>query len=210
MSSTLIAVFASLLEDASARFLAMDPHAAELLGPLAGKRIALRLTPFDVRLVLAPTESSLTLLPGREGEADATLIGTPLAFARMGLSDRPQRGLFAGDVVLEGDISVARRFQALFQHLDIDWEAQLARYTGAGLAGKLVGSLRDSHGWRVELVDNLRQDWVEYLQEETRELPASAEGDSFFRDVDVLRADADRLMARIQRLENRFAAPLPD
>ncbi|QSA96333.1 SCP2 domain-containing protein [Methylococcus sp. EFPC2] len=215
MSNTLNAVFAGLLEDASSRFLALSPHRDELLAPLAGKLIALRLLPLDLRLVLAPTESALTLLPDHAGEVDATLSGTPLAFARMGLSERPQRGLFAGEVTLEGDTSVARRFQALFRHLDITWEALLARYTGAGLASLIVGGLRDSHAWRVELVDNLRQDTLEYLQEESRELPAAAEGEGFLRAVDVLRADADRLTARIERLEKLIAAkpltptPLP-
>jgi len=205
--STLIpALFASVLESAIERFLALDPRSPDYLAPLAGKVIALRLTPFDYHLYLCPTESALQILARLDGRPDALLSGSPLAFARMGLSDSPRRALFAGEVRVEGDMEAARRFQNLFERLEIDWEGLVGRYIGEGLAGRLVGALRTGHAWRQDAVETLRLNIGEYLQEETRDFPATAEVDSFDSEVDVLRADVDRLEARLERLNSRLAA----
>ncbi len=66
--------------------------------------------------------------------------------------------------------------------------------------------LRAGHAWRKELFENLRLDLAEYLQEETRDLPACAEANLFYREVDALSADYERLEARIARLNAAVAA----
>jgi ubiquinone biosynthesis protein UbiJ len=202
--------FTGVLEEALERFLALDPNSPAYLEPLAGKVIALRVTPFDYHIYLCPTRRGVQLLERIAGEPDAILSGSPLAFARMGLSESPRRALFAGDIKIEGDVETARRFQSLFEKLEIDWEAQLARYTGQTLADRVVGLLRSGHAWRQEVLENLRLDIGEYLQEESRELPASAEADIFYREVDALRADYDRLEARIDRLKVALGASSPE
>jgi len=203
MASTTVlgAWFADLLEQAVGRYLALSPHSSGLLAPLAGKLIELRLEPPGQRVLLAPTEAGFTFPPADDGTPDATLIGSPLAFARMALGGKPMRGLFAGEVVVEGDVGVARRFQALFQRLDIDWEAHLAALTGYDVAAWLTGQTRATRSWWQERRESLRADVAEYLQEESRELPALTEASGFCSDVDTLRADCDRLTARIERLE---------
>jgi ubiquinone biosynthesis protein UbiJ len=203
-------LFAGVLEDAFERFLALDRNSREYLKPLAGKVIELRLTPFDHRVYLCPTQSGIQLLTRIAGEPDVILSGSPLAFARMGVSESPRRALFAGEIRIEGDVEAARRFQALFERLDIDWERQLARYTGETLAGQLVGLLRSGHAWRQEVFENLRLDIAEYLQEEARDLPAPAEADIFYGEVDALRGDYDRLQARIERLNAALVAGSED
>lgn len=206
-SSSLPAVLGLFIEEATRRYLALAKNGTELLAPLAGRLIELRLLPFDYRLYLAPTESALTWLPEVDTRPDATLSGTPLAFVRMGLSGRPQRGLFAGEIVMAGDVSVAHRFQALLRKLDIDWEAHLARFTGTSFAGWLTETVKTSRNWAADSLESLQLDVAEYLQEESRELPTSAEAEDFYRDVDVLRGDFDRLFARLERLEAGLAQP---
>jgi ubiquinone biosynthesis protein UbiJ len=202
----LTSVFAGALEEALERFLALDPNSPEYLAPLAGRVIALRVTPFGYQIHLCPTRSGVQILERIAGEPDATVSGSPLAFIRLGMGESPRRAMFGGEITIEGDTDVARRFQSLFGRLDIDWEGWLARYTGQTLAGGIVGLLSSTHAWRVQLFENLRLDVAEYLQEESRELPAPAEAELFYREVDVLRADCDRLQARMERLQ---AAPVP-
>jgi len=198
--------FSGALEEALERFLALDSNSPDYLAPLAGRVIELRVTPFGYHLYLCPTRRGVQLLDRIAGEPDAILSGSPLAFIRLGLSESPRRELFGGDITIEGDTDVARRFQTLFERLDIDWEGWLARYTGETLAGRIVGLLRSTHAWRKRLFENLRLDLAEYLQEESRELPASAEAELFYREVDVLRADYDRLQARMERLQAALVA----
>lgn len=196
-------VFAGLLRDALSRFVKLDPNSPQYLAPLVGKVICFRLTPWDWRLYLCPDANAVDVQPNFPGQPDVTFTGSPLAFARLGLSQSPKSALFAGEVIVEGDMTAARRFQSLFERLDIDWESLLARITGKFLAARLVADLRASHAWRVDTVDAWRMNLGEYLQEESRELPAEAEAECFYADVDTLRADFDRLEARVLRLRQR-------
>jgi ubiquinone biosynthesis protein UbiJ len=194
-------LFASLLGEAMERFLQLAPDSRHYIAPMAGKVIALRFVPFDGRIYLCPSETTIEVLPSFETEPDVTFTGSPLAFVRMGLGGSPRRALFAGEVAVEGDMNLARRFQRLFEKLDMDWEGLFSRIVGRGLAAHIFSGLRDSHAWRVETVEALQLNAAEYLQEESRELPATFEAEVFYQDVDTLRADCDRLEARILRLE---------
>jgi ubiquinone biosynthesis protein UbiJ len=202
-SSLFPELFAGLLREAVTRFLQLDPNSPQYLEPLAGKVICLRLTPMDWRIYLRPDANAVDILPGFGGESDVTLSGSPLAFARMGLSDSPRRALFAGEVVVAGDMTAAQRFQSLFERLDIDWESLLARLSGRGVAARLAHDVRTARAWGKDSLEAWRMNVAEYLQEESRELPAAAEAELFYADVDTLRADFDRLEARVLRIENR-------
>lgn len=199
-SSLFPELFAGLVRDAVTRFLRLDPKSPQYLAPLVGKTICLRLTPMDWPIYLCPEAGAVDILPSFDGEPDVTLAGSPLAFARMGLSDSPRRALFAGEVTVQGDMTAAQRFQSLFERLDIDWESLLARFTGQGIAARLAGDLRNAHAWGKDTLDAWEMNVAEYCHEESRELPAEAEAELFYVDVDTLRADFDRLEARILRL----------
>jgi ubiquinone biosynthesis protein UbiJ len=127
----------------------------------------------------------------------------------MGLGGSPRRALFAGEVVVEGDMNLARRIQRLFEKLDMDWEGLLSHIVGHGLAAHIVSGLRSSHAWRVETVEALQVNVAEYLQEESRELPATFEAEVFYQDVDTLRADCDRLEARVLRMMGKIESNQP-
>ena len=204
-SSLLPELFAGALRKAVTQFLRLDPNSPQYLVPLAGKVICLRLTPMDWRIYLCPEGGAVDILPSFGGEPDVTLAGSPLAFARMGLSDTPRRALFAGEVVVAGDMTAAQRFQSLFERLDIDWESLLARFTGQGIAARLAYDVRTLRDSGKDAVDAWRMNVAEYLQEESRDLPAALEAEVFYADVDTLRADFDRLEARVLRLEGRLA-----
>ena len=207
-SSLFSEIFAGLLRDAVTRFLRLDPSSPQYLEPLSGKVICLRLTPMDWRIYLCPEANGMEILPSFGGEPDVTLAGSPLAFARMGLSDSPRRALFAGEVTVAGDMTAAQRFQSLFERLDIDWESLLARFTGQGVAARIAYDVRAARAWGKDSLEAWGTNVAEYLQEESRELPAAAEAELFYADVDTLRADFDRLEARVLRLQGKVAEVL--
>jgi ubiquinone biosynthesis protein UbiJ len=201
---SLTALFTGLVEQALERFLALSPNHVELLAPLAGKHIALKLRHPELNLHLTPTDRNIQFHTAPDAPADVTLTGSWLGFARMGLSDDPQRSLFGGGVRIDGDIKAARQFQQLFDRLAIDWEGLLAGQIGRGPAAGIVEALEAGRRWSGDALTSLRQDCAEYLQEESRALPAVPEAERFCRDVDTLRADADRLEARIDRLQRNL------
>ena len=192
----------SVLETALNQFLALDDHLEQYLTPIAGKIIAVHITPFDETLYLAPVHDRIQLLENYVGEVDASLSGSLSALGLMGLSATPMRSLFKGDVKIEGDTQLAHKFQRLFEKLDINLQAKLARFTGDAVAERLTGLMRGSRAWTQQTLTSFRLNLEEFLQEETRDLPAKAEAELLFQNIDNSRSDVDRLLARIDRLQN--------
>lgn len=194
-------VIVGAMETALNKYLALDIDANIFLKPLAGKVIAFKMMPFEWMVYLCPTKESIQLLEHYPGEPDTVLTGSVAALAMMGLSDNPMRSIFSGDIKIEGDMEIGRKFQHLFEQLDPDFEESLSHFTGDIIAHKTGQVFRSGHGWGQESLRTLQLNTSEFLQDETRDLPAQPEVDIFFRKVDELRSDFDRLDARIARLE---------
>lgn len=197
---------AEALERAAAHYLSLDPGSGELLAPIAGKVIELKLRPFDVSIYFCPTDTSVQVLGDFGGRPDVTLAGSIPAFTRLRVGESPRQLLSSGAFEIDGDMDTARRFQALFERLNVDWDAQLAQYTGRAFASACFDFVRSGLVWTKDSLNTLRLDLAEYWQEESRELPAQAEADAFYAEVDRLRADFDRLEARIERLRRSLQA----
>lgn len=194
------AMLASNLESAFNRYLAMDPDAGIRLQPLDGRTIALELRGFDLVVCLRVAAGRVSVLPEPDTEADTTLRGTPLGFARLGLGDDSTAPLFSGDVSITGDVEAGQAFKAMLDVLDIDWEEQLAGITGDMVAHQLGNAARSAGNWLRQGRTTLEQDLGEYLQEELRVVPTRIEIENFMADVDRLHMDLERLEARIRRL----------
>ena len=109
-------------------------------------------------------------------------------------------------------MAIAQDFQALSAALGIDWQRFLSRYLGEQLAGSTLDILRSGRDWLKQSAKALESDVSEYLREEARWLPDASQIDPHLDAVDGLRADIDRLAARIARLESTLgsrASPSP-
>jgi ubiquinone biosynthesis protein UbiJ len=190
----------AVLETALNRYLALDDNRYQLLCPLSGKVIAVNVQPFNETIYLCPTQDSIQIIDQSINQPDTTISGSLWALGLMGVSARPMRSVFSGDIKIEGDIQIGKQFQELFKQLDINMEDQLARFTGNEIASRVADFFRSGSEWTKETVETFKLNTAEFLQEETRDLPAKPEIDLFFDDVDRLRNDADRLECRINRL----------
>ncbi len=202
--SILSSTFLTALETAINAYLRLDPETLERLGRLQDKVIAIELKGLDITFYALPGRYGLRLQPHWEDEVDTTISGTPLAFSRLGLGDSSQ-ALFSGDVTIKGDVETGQRFKRILDEMDIDWEEQLSRFTGDVIAHRTGDLIRDGLRWGRRVVESLRQDVSEYLQEESRILPSRAEATAFMDEVDRLRDDVERLEARVKRLQRRLA-----
>ncbi|MDP2902187.1 MAG: SCP2 sterol-binding domain-containing protein [Methylovulum sp.] len=194
------------LESALNHYLALDQHRGDFLASLIGKVIAVTVQPFNETLYLCPTADSIQLLDYSPKPADTHLTGSLFALGLMGLSDNPMRPIFSGEVKIEGDMRTGRKFQELFAKPGINLEAKLARFTGEHAAHHISQFFRTGRNWSKETIETFRLNLSEYLQEETRDLPAVPEIDIFYRQIDDLRTDFDRLQSRVERLENSLGA----
>jgi ubiquinone biosynthesis accessory factor UbiJ len=195
------------LETALNRYIALDPEGAARLGPLHGRLIAIELAGFGTRIYLIPGPDGLQVFGAYESEPDCLLRGSPLALARMGLAERKEDELFAGEVEVEGDTRLAQDLGAFLSGLDVDWEEQLSRLVGDPVAHQVGQGLRSVGRWGHKSADTLTQDLKEYLQEEARLLPTDYEVQAFLDRVDTLRDDVERLAARIDRLARGSKSP---
>lgn len=125
-------------------------------------------------------------------------VRLPLAAA---VSLLRSRGEQAQGVEFRGDVAVVHALRRLAGGLEIDWEAQLARLTGDIVAHRVGLAARGLLGWLDHARQTFEANLGEYLTEETRQLPPAAEVATFLDEVDRLRQDADRLEARLARLE---------
>lgn len=175
------------------RALRADPDALARLEPLVGKSLAITLTGLGATLYLIADGSGLRVRDHAEAAPPVTISGTPSALLRS------LRGATDG-ITIEGDVHLAREFQAILRDLDIDAEELLAQRLGDPLAHRLGLLARGASGFGSQLLSTLFVNTGEYLQEERRELPPRSTVDTFLNDVDTLRSDIDRLEARITRL----------
>lgn len=194
------------LEAAINHYIHLDIDAKAKLTPLQGKLVDVDMRGTGVVLHLYFGDDRVFVLPECEREPDCRLVGAPLSMARLGAGKKTTGAMFESGVVIDGDMDVGRAVQRLLDNLEIDWEEQLSKYVGDVVAHQVGGVVRDIFSWGKKTAQTLAQDGVEYLQEESRDLPHPLEVDEFNHAVDVLRSDVDRLEARVKRLQSKLDA----
>ncbi len=195
-------ILTDILETALNQYLTLDEDVELLLAPLAGKVIAVHLEPLNETLYLCPTRDKIQILEHFQGEVDTQISGSLSALGLMGLDASSIRSIFNGELNIEGDTCTGEIFQQLFKKLDIDLEEKLSHFTGDIIAHKIGNLFRSADNWTQQSLETFRLNTEEFLQEETRELPAKPEVAIFFQQVEELRSDFDRLEARIERLQS--------
>jgi len=187
------------------RLLALDPDHANGLGRLAGRVIELRISAPPLRLFVVPEPGRIALRQHRDGPADVTLAGSALAFLKLSRAGADPARFAAQGVTIEGSTEVAQDMKRLLDTLDIDWEEWLSGYVG-DVAAHVLGNLaRSLAAFGRQTSETIGRDAAEYLQEEARVLAPRHRVESFLHEVDVLRADLDRLEQRVQRAGARRA-----
>ena len=201
------ALLTEALETALNGMLAANPEAAEALPALTGRVLCLDIEGLDLRLCLLPAGRRVQVLGEYAGTPDATIHATPLGLMRMSLAGG--EALLEGAARITGDTSFGQRLGGLLRLSAVDWEELLARGLGDVAGHQLARLLRAGGDWLRDSAAALEQDLGEYLTEEARLLPASAELEHWMQGVEALRADVDRLEARLRRLEARRAEAGP-
>jgi ubiquinone biosynthesis protein UbiJ len=167
---------------------------------LQGSSFRIELDGLGLGFTLASLGDTIEL--SQRPQADATLSGSPLSLARLVATG--DEGLLRTKAVrISGDPMVARDFRELIALAVPDFEEELARLVGDVAAVQISKLARGVTGWGLDAADRLSRSMAEYFQEESRELPSRAEVEAFLDAVDALAGAADRLDARLCRLERR-------
>jgi ubiquinone biosynthesis accessory factor UbiJ len=145
----------------------------------------------------------LALYAGDDTSADAVISGSLPALLQL-FKGGAKRESGRPAAQIRGDAEIANRYRELFMLARPDPEEELSRWIGDFPARRVSLFARRA----LELARRARrtagENIAEYLQEEGRDLVNRTELDEFLRGVDQLRETADRIEARLGRLEQRL------
>ncbi|MBB71726.1 MAG: sterol-binding protein [Legionellales bacterium] len=190
----------SPLESVINGYLRLDPDVEVLLEPLVDKTVGFTIAPFGIEFFVCFTEDRVQLVNQLPQAPDCHIRGTPSSLFMMQFSD-DKKGLFKGDVTIDGDTDVATQAKQFFDRLDIDWEEHLSHLVGDPIAHGIGGFIRKLCGWGKSTRNTMKSNLTEYMQEEIRYFPPRQEIEDFMDDVDSLRNSVERLALRVARLQ---------
>ena len=197
------------IENLLNRNLPRSPRAQQLCESLKGKAVRIEALGLGWRLDCESLGSSLKLSkPGvLEREPDAQIAGSLMNLAALAGS-HPEEVIQRGDVTIRGDAELAQRFRELAMLLKPDVEEELARLIGDTPAHQALRFVRMATSFGRRAVNTGVRNTAEYLAHERGDLVPRAEAEDFYRAVERLREDLDRLDARARLMEQASdAAP---
>jgi len=193
---------AALLERALNREIAASTSATDLVADLDGESFAIEVRGVGVACVLRATDGRVTVEPRWQEAASATLSATPFDLLRLARAADLSTLRGTGATIV-GSPEVAERFAKLLKLARPDLEEHASRWLGDVPAHALGEAARAAGAWLGRAANALRANTAEFLQEESRALPATLEVQAFYSDVERLRDGVERAAARLARLERR-------
>jgi len=166
---------------------------------------------FSIRAAVAANR--LALASGDGADADAVISGSALSLIKLLAGGAAAAaGAHAGaapdaeraPVRIAGDAEIAARYRELFALARPDWEEELSRIVGDLPARRLSLLASGALSFAARVRRTAGENLAEYLTEESRDLASKPEIEEFLLGVDQLRETADRVDARLARLEQRL------
>ena len=183
------------------RYLACDPERSSELKQIDGKVVAIKIKEFDATIILQVEGLKLHEIVDKEIEADVELNLSIKTFPNYLLGVDRNQLIKNGDIEIIGDTHVASVFHNVLSEVEIDWEELLAARIGDTMASQIGFGARKVKGFMRTMRENVQLDTRDYLQDNLQVAVTQVEVDEFIQQVDTLRADVDRLEARLKRLE---------
>jgi ubiquinone biosynthesis accessory factor UbiJ len=190
------------IENLLNRNLPRSPRAQQLCEELKGKCVRVEARGLGWSLDCESLGSSLRLTKSQaaQREPDVGMSGSLLSLAALA-GERPEEVIQRGDVAIRGDAEVAQKFRALAALLKPDVEEELARLVGDTPAHQAMRFVRMAGDFGRRASRTGVRNIAEYLAHERGDLVPRAEAEDFYRGVERLREDLDRLDARARLLE---------
>lgn len=179
-----------------------DPATQRRLQALDGKSIFIETQSPAMAFMLTIQGPRVRLLPEASGRPHATIEAASYALLKLAVAEQPQ--LIGGSLRVHGQVQLIEQLHAIARQLDIDWEEPLALLFGDSAGHQLGQTVRSLFSFARKTARTLVMNSSEYLQEEQALLPVRWELDEFADETQDLRADVERLEARLQRARQRL------
>jgi ubiquinone biosynthesis protein UbiJ len=194
-------VLTQAIENLLNRNLPRSPRAQQLCESLQGRtaRIEARGLGWVVHVESLGTSVRLSKTAG-EKAPDAEISGSLMNLAALA-GPTPEEVIRRGDVTIRGDAEIAQKFRELAMLLKPDVEEELSKLIGDTPAHQALRFVRSMAGAGRRAATTQVRNVAEYLAHESRDLVPRAEAEDFYRGVERLREDLDRLDARAEGLQ---------
>jgi ubiquinone biosynthesis protein UbiJ len=195
-------VLTQAIENLLNRNLPRSPRAQELCETLKGKAVRIEALGLGWRLDCESLGTSLNLTRAGHSERtpDAEISGSLIGLAALA-GPHPEEVIQRGDVSIRGDAELAQKFRELAMLLRPDVEEELSKIIGDTPAHQALRLVKAFTGFGRRAVNTGVRNVAEYLAHERGDLVPRAEAEDFYRGVERLREDLDRLDARARLIE---------
>jgi len=194
-------VLTQAIENLLNRNLPRSPRAQELCEMLKGKTVRIEAEGLGWRLDCQSLGTSLKLAKAEQSRTpDAEIAGSLMNLAALA-GAHPEEVIQRGDVRIRGDAELAQKFRELAMLLKPDVEEELSKLIGDTPAHQALRFAKAVTGFGRRAVNTGVRNVAEYLAHERGDLVPRAEAEDFYRGVERLREDLDRLDARTRMME---------
>jgi len=175
---------------------AQNAWASPILKPYAGKSVSIDCVLFKTDLAIV--EDGTLVSAGETNVADATVHIPPSLLPRLLAKDEATKL----QIRIEGDTELAATLAKVFAEMRWDYEEDLSKIVGDVPAYKIGEFTRSSSQTIKQTAVNLAEMLSEYWQEEKPTLAKKRHVEQFNNDVDILRADVERMEKRLNKFNN--------
>lgn len=174
--------------------IAQNSWANALLQPYAGKAVQFYISPLRTALVIL--ENGSLALAGETGIPDASIIIPPGLLMRLLAKDESAKL----KIRIDGEVELATVLAKVLSNIRWDYESDMSRLVGDVPAYKAGELGRNVVATIKETGENLASMLSEYWLEEKPTLAKKRHIEQFNTEVDILRADVERLEKRLNKL----------
>jgi len=192
---------AAVIEQVANRLLSLDAEAHNKLVDFSDKIIHIQIEDLKLDYYFLFPGGSLIVQESSLKTVSASIRGKLSAFIGAATLSNSGDAIFTGELHFSGEMNTARRFQEFVQSLQIDWQEPMSKMVGDVMAHNIAQGIKGFGGFVGQLFNTVKQDIPEYIQHEIQVTPSQSELNSLFEQVDLTRSQADRLIARVQRLK---------
>ncbi|MBX2849064.1 MAG: SCP2 sterol-binding domain-containing protein [Acidiferrobacterales bacterium] len=190
-----------LFEIACNHALEHDPQTQRRLQELHGKSMTLHVKTVQQSLTVSPCPEGLELSNKNPDTVDVTLSTTLAAMIKISRDGMDDADLQPGDLEISGDPIIGQRFATIITNLDINWEALLAEQIGESPARVVSIAAVQTRDFAQQSRSQLHSRFIHFIKDELEITAEKTDVDEFLDDVDTLKADSERMAARIKRLQ---------
>lgn len=195
------------IESAINTLLSLDESSNKALKPLIGKQLKVTIEEAPWPLLFHFSDRIDVLIPEPDQIVDCSIEMSFITLQNLQDSSQITRLIQQQKLRLEGDIHVAQHFSQLMTQLDIDWEQQLANYTGDVFAHNVFRALKQFGGQAKSTYGKFTRIVADSAIEEKRIAAPGLLVAAYCDKVNDLRSDVERLEARLNNIAKNLSSP---